>query len=153
MKKGGQWSWPARKVLSRKNWIRFFWGYSEQSHQCLDTSSFFVWQPGEKKVKHPNPNQHSTFQCLTLENKRWLTSEILPKRIKMLGFSWNLARWKTDRSPFHARRVSLVRALEMPGWCLYIQPMKMPSLGGFNPFQEYSSKWTPTKNAPIQRYL
>lgn len=57
----------------------------------------FVRQPGEKKVNHPN--QHSEFQCLTIENKRWLTSEILPKRIKMSGFSWNLARWKTDRSP------------------------------------------------------
>lgn len=127
------------------------WSYSEQSHQCLDTSSFFVRQPGEKKVESPKPTFHSSVWCL--KTRDWLTSEIPSKRIKMSGFSWILARWKTDRSPFHARRVSLVRALEVPGWCLYIQPMKMPSLCGFNPFQEYSSKWTPTKNAPIQRYL
>ena len=59
MKKGGQWSWPARKVLSRKNWIRFFLRLFRAISSMSWYILIFVRQPGEKKVNHPNPNQHS----------------------------------------------------------------------------------------------
>ena len=75
------------------------------------------WKILSRKSTTQTQHSISVSDAWKQEMIEWLTSEIPSKRIKMSGFSWNLARWKTEisRSSFHAFAVS---RLFVPSRCL-----------------------------------